>query len=174
MHLPSFLYILASITALFTTSMGAPAGSVHHPARPDREASVDKRQIQILVDVAVIINAANTVIEGIEALIDLIDGDTAKAEGQFTQGTVANLRQQYPTMNVLVFHNQDCGYDLYDATHAHVELDIGLGFTQGYEVWVFDHGTFNLVGDGGYQNWAIGGLFDGPSSDVTFYSMNGN
>jgi hypothetical protein len=77
-------------------------------------------------------------------------------------------------MNVLVYHNQDSGYDLYDATHAHYELDIGLGFTQGYEVWVFDYGTFELVGDGGYANWAIGGSFSGPSDDVTFYSMNGN
>jgi hypothetical protein len=77
-------------------------------------------------------------------------------------------------MNVLVYHNQDSGYDLHSATHAHVEFDIIFGFSQGYEVWVFDYGTFELAGDGGYQNWAIGGSFSGPSSDVTFYSMNGS
>jgi hypothetical protein len=77
-------------------------------------------------------------------------------------------------MNVLVYHNQDSGYNLYSATHAHVEFDIIFGFSQGYEVWVFDYGTFELAGDGGYQNWAIGGSFSGPSSDVTFYSMNGS
>ncbi|ETI24373.1 hypothetical protein G647_03742 [Cladophialophora carrionii CBS 160.54] len=174
MHLSSFLYFLAWISTFFGTCISAPTKNVHHPARPVSEASVDRRQLQVLVDVAVIITAAETVIEGIQDLIDLIDGDIEEAEGQFTRGIVSNLRDQYPTMNVLVYHNQDCGYDLYDATHAHVEFDIALGFTKGYEVWVFDHGTFNLVGDGGYQNWAIGGSFEGPSSEVTFYSMNGN
>lgn len=174
MHLPSILYIFTSISTLFSLSLGSPLKNAHHTARPASDAVAEKRQLQVLVDVSVLITAAKTVIEGIEDLINLIDGDVHEAEGKFTTGTVDYLRDQYPTMNVLVYHNQDCGYDLFDATHTHVEMDIGLGFTQGYEVWVFDHGTFELVGDGGYENWAIGGDFDGPSDDVTFYSMNGN
>ena len=55
-----------------------------------------------------------------------------------------------------------------DAVHYHQELDIGLGFTKGYEIWVFDSGTFSLAGDGGYVNWAIGGCFSGPKTDVVF------
>ncbi|EXJ60763.1 hypothetical protein A1O7_04916 [Cladophialophora yegresii CBS 114405] len=174
MYLPSFLYFLVSVTTFFGTSISAPTKNVHHPARLVSEAPVDRRQLQVLVDVAAIIGAAKAVIEGIEGLVDLVEDEIEEAEGQYTTGIVSTLRDLYPTMNVLVYHNQDCGYDLYDATHAHVEFDIALGFTKGYEVWVFDHGTFNLVGDGGYSNWAIGGSFDGPSSEVTFYSMNGN
>ena len=60
-----------------------------------------------------------------------------------------------------------------DAVHVHHEIDIGniLGFyefTQGYEIWVFDSGTFSLAGDGGYENWAMGGCYSKQDSDVTF------
>ena len=55
-----------------------------------------------------------------------------------------------------------------DAVHVHQELDIGLGFTQGYEIWVFDSGTFSRAGDGGFINWAFGGCFTANGADVTF------
>ena len=32
-----------------------------------------------------------------------------------------------------------------------------MGFTKGYEIYVFDSGTFWLAGDGGYENWAYAG-----------------
>ena len=95
---------------------------------------VGKRRVQALVDVAAIVNAADAVVKGIEAIVNLIDGDIHEAEGQFTKGNVSNLRAQYPSMNVLVFHNQASGYDVYGATHAHYEMDIGLVVTQGCEV----------------------------------------
>ena len=31
------------------------------------------------------------------------------------------------------------------------QADIGLGFSRGYEIWVFDSGTFSLAGDGGIR-----------------------
>ena len=60
-----------------------------------------------------------------------------------------------------------------DAVHLHKELDIGniLGiheFTQGYEIWVFDYGTFSLAGDGEFINWAYGGCYTAQGTDVTF------
>ena len=60
-----------------------------------------------------------------------------------------------------------------DAVHVHQELDLGklLGFidlTQGYEIWVFDSGTFSLAGDGGYENWAFGGCFTRADTEVNF------
>ena len=55
-----------------------------------------------------------------------------------------------------------------DAVHVHHELDIGLGFTQGYEIWVFDYGNFSRAGDGGFINWAYEGCFTGQGADVTF------
>ena len=55
-----------------------------------------------------------------------------------------------------------------DAVHVHQELDIGLGFSQGYEIWVFDSGTFSRAGDGGFINWAFGGCFSENGAHVTF------
>lgn len=55
-----------------------------------------------------------------------------------------------------------------DAFHSHFELGTVLSFTKGYEIWVFDYGTFSLAGDGGYENWAIGGCFSGPPTAVIF------
>lgn len=167
--------ILTSITTFLSTSWAAPINHAYHAAKPkSNDTAVDKRQLQVLVDTAAIINAVQSVVTAIENVIDLVEGDIQDAESKYTTGIVSTLREQYPTMNVLVYHDQDSGYNLYGATHAHVEMDIFAGFSQGYEVWVFDYGTFELAGDGGYSNWAIGGNFDGPSSAVTFYSMNGN
>lgn len=59
--------------------------------------------------------------------------------------------------------------------HQHVELPLtdSLG-TMGYEVWVFESGTFELVGDGGYENWCFNGDYDRTSdTEVIFYSMQG-
>lgn len=73
-------------------------------------------------------------------IIDLFE-DQAEKEGAFTQQTVQNLLDAYPTKNVIVYHDQDSYYDLSpDAVHAHYELDLLLGFTKGYEIWVFDTG----------------------------------
>lgn len=71
-----------------------------------------------------------------------------------------------------MYHDQDCEYDLYGGVHEHVELDLtdSLG-TMGYEIWVFDYGTFELVGDGGYENWAISGNFVRDGNYVTFNSI---
>jgi hypothetical protein len=173
MQLSFIFHIFTSLAVLFGAVSGVPV-DVHHPSRTNPTNNVDKRQLQVLVDVAVIVNIAKDVVDGIEAIIDAISGDISEAEAQYTTGIVSSLRAQYPTMNVLVFHDQDSGYELYSATHAHVEFDIALGFTKGYEIWVFDYGWFELAGDGGYENWAIGGSFDREDSYVTFYSMNGN
>ena len=131
----------------------------------------------------------NDIINGIvEKLITDIfnfDSDAHAAESNFTQQTIISLMNQYPDKNQLIFHNQDSTYSLgtfclicyrpflaeffsVNGTHVHHELDLGLGFTQGYEIWVFDYGNFSLAGDGGSENWAAGGCLSGPSSDVIF------
>ena len=57
-----------------------------------------------------------------------------------------------------MYHDQDSAYELYGAQHKHVEFDLEapLG-TMGYEIWIFDYGTFQRAGDGGYLNWAYNG-----------------
>lgn len=39
-----------------------------------------------------------------------------------------------------LIHDQDSGYSFHNAVHQHLEMDIALGFTRGFEVWVFDYG----------------------------------
>ena len=102
---------------------------------------------------------------------------------------VASIANQYPSKNCIVFHDQSstfsfCTFFIFchgyppfasgwlssapDAVHVHQELNIGLGFTQGYEIWVFDSGTFSRAGDGGFINWAFEGCFTANGADVTF------
>lgn len=125
--------------------------------------------------------------EGIISVVNF-DADMHNAENSFTQSTVSSLANQYPEKNILVFHDTDSTgvlgtFSLFskrvkspsilwivNSVYTHFELDIGFGLTQGYEIYVFDYGTFSLVGDGGYENWALEGCFDGPRSAVVFCS----
>ncbi len=130
----------------------------HHlqdtPSQP-----IDKRQWQIIVNVFTILRIIETVIELIMEIEELANQHSV--ESHFTQTTVSKLREHYPTMNVVVFHNQHSVTDFQGGNHTHYELDIGsiLGIihrTQGYEIWVFDSGDFELAGDGGFINWCFG------------------
>jgi len=142
------------------------------PRDSDALKRLDERQAALDI-IGTIISVVNDVIGAIGIITDLIDFDNKAhaAESNFTQQMVISLGNQYPDKNRLVFHNQHSTYNLSpDAVHVHHELDIGLGFTYGYEIWVFDYGTFELAGDGGFINWAFGGCYsrqDG-SADVTF------
>ena len=100
-----------------------------------------------------------------------LDESIEDKEGAFTVQTVENLRAEYPNKNVLVYHDQDSGYNLYNAVHSHYELDLLLGFTNGYEIWIFDSGTFELAGARGYVNWAYGGNYESDEGSVTFYQI---
>ncbi|KAJ9612273.1 hypothetical protein H2200_003870 [Cladophialophora chaetospira] len=153
-----------------TRSLHSKHDTLSHPA--------EKRQWQIIiVDVFTILRIIDTVIELIKDIEELANQHAV--ESNFTQTTVDKLRDHYPTMNVMVFHNQDSYTDFNGGNHTHYELDIGsiLGIihrTQGYEIWVFDSGDFELAGDGGYVNWCFDGDYDRKGNDVTFYSMNGD
>lgn len=69
---------------------------------------------------------------------------------------------------------------LVNATHQHVEftlLDIAIfDFTKGYEVFVFDYGTFYRAGDGGYENWCTWGEFDeyDDNTEIVYYPSKAN
>ncbi|KAJ9143086.1 hypothetical protein NKR23_g6713 [Pleurostoma richardsiae] len=95
-----------------------------------------------------------------------LNEENAQKEGKFTTDTVSALLSAYPDKNVVVYYDQDSGYEFYNGAHRHYELDLELGFTKGYEIWVFDYGWFELAGDGGYQNWAYGGCVD--TTDSTY------
>ena len=139
----------------------------------------------ILPVVGDILSICQLVSKGIE---DIISGDH-NVESTFTQHTISQLGSQYPGKNLLVYHDQDSIVNLCmscllalrsiwgwlpsapDAVHAHYELPLPptfVGLTQGYEIWVFDSGTFSLAGDGGYENWAVGGCFSRQGNNVVF------
>ncbi|RDW67047.1 hypothetical protein BP5796_09796 [Coleophoma crateriformis] len=108
----------------------------------------------------------------IKDIVD-IDKDQHAAESQYTQSMVAQLRREYPDKNVIIYHDQDSHVEFdSSAVHEHQEFDIGLGMTEGYEIYVFDSGSFTLVGDGGYLNWCLGGDFDRNGNDVTFNQIS--
>lgn len=45
-------------------------------------------------------------------------------------------------------------------THIHVEVPLDtVPRTQGYECYLFTSGTFELQGDGGFENWAFDGNY---------------
>ena len=182
-----FLAILLAFAGIVFTSPlrqhGRPVNDTTSQSRFQQDLSetpsqrIEKRQWQVIVNVVTIIRIIATVIELIKDIEELANQHSL--ESHFTQTTVSKLRDHYPTMNVLVFHNQHSVTDFHGGNHTHYELDIGsiLGIvhrTQGYEIWVFDHGDFELAGDGGYINWCFDGDFDRDGNDVTFNSMNDN
>jgi hypothetical protein len=53
-------------------------------------------------------------------------------------------------------------------------LDIGiLGFTKGYETYVFDSGTFTRAGECGFINWSFAGNFVQNDNVVVFSPVPG-
>ncbi|KAK4442013.1 hypothetical protein QBC34DRAFT_456793 [Podospora aff. communis PSN243] len=106
-------------------------------------------------------------------VLNLILGfiDQHERQEKFVLGTVEKLRNEYPSMNVIVYHNQGSRYTFYNAYHYHQEVPIALSFTKGYEIWVFSHGTFERAGDGGYINWGFSGRYSQNGNRVEFYQI---
>jgi hypothetical protein len=108
---------------------------------------------------------------GIEDLINLgkLDAEEHAVESAFTQQMVRELRSKYPNKNVLIYHDQKSKFNGVNVAHQHVECSLDFfTTTQGYEVDVFDSGTFTLVGDGGYINWCFDGNYVHDGNSVTF------
>lgn len=78
-------------------------------------------------------------------------------EADYVKSTRDQLAAKYPKKNILLFHNQKSVAKLNGGTHTHSELPISFDRTKGYEIWVFDTGSFDLAGDGGELNWAFAG-----------------
>jgi hypothetical protein len=153
----TFVFVFLSIRVL---------SIVASPLSPPTNIAVNGLDGRQLVDIAEIIVE---VIDGLIKNINSYREDALAAQRDFTTRTMASLERRYPQKNRLIFHNQDSITRLSpDAVHRHQELDLGLGFTKGYEIWVFDSGTFSLVGDGGFENWGYGGCVSRQDYDLTF------
>jgi hypothetical protein len=105
---------------------------------------------------------------------DRIEKQQDDAVEQFTAGVVAKLAIQFPNKNILMYHNADSQFSGVNVNHRHVEMNLhSLGKTQGYEVQIFDSGTFTLEGDGGFINWRIDGNFKRSGNFVQFFQKSG-
>ncbi|KAF9022760.1 hypothetical protein BDZ89DRAFT_1137158 [Hymenopellis radicata] len=69
---------------------------------------------------------------------------------------------QEPSFNYVIVHTAHMvafdGVEGVDWGHRHQELDIQIGGTIGFEIYTFRSGTFTLMGDGGFTNFAFIGI----------------
>ncbi|RDB16398.1 hypothetical protein Hypma_002718 [Hypsizygus marmoreus] len=92
-----------------------------------------------------------------------------RRRSQYTQDVVSRLNAQDPKLNYVICHVKHStafdGEKGKDWGHSHQEFDIKLGGTIGYEIYWAKSGTFTILGDGGYINWAYFGNVKTKSAD---------
>ncbi|KAK8087313.1 hypothetical protein PG994_002287 [Apiospora phragmitis] len=66
----------------------------------------------------------------------------------------------FPNYNVLVWHNQKSQYHLKGARHDHFEVTKTIAGTYGYEIVVFEMGSFTLEGSQDPKEWGWRGCKD--------------
>ncbi|RDB16393.1 hypothetical protein Hypma_002711 [Hypsizygus marmoreus] len=123
---------------------------------------LEARQVEIASQVIDMIgNVVTGLIGGIQA-----DKDN---RSKFTQDVVHGLNAQNPTLNYVICHvKHSTAFDGEKGTdwgHSHQEFDIKVGGTVGYEIYWAKSGTFTILGDGGYLNWAYFGNVKNKSAD---------
>ena len=112
-------------------------------------------------------DAILTIASQVNHLIQGMVNDDIRRRQRFTQEVVARLRQQWPMHSVVI---SNVGYT-FSGTKVHTintlcKTKIGKDVT--YSVILWDHGSFQLRGDGGFQN--VGVLaFVYPSYRYTMY-----
>jgi hypothetical protein len=164
----STLPTLLSTLLLITSSTAAPTShkSTLEDVTPTTHTITARQSIGEIND---ILELADTVLNDILDLITDIDTAQHDIESQFTNNMVDALYAVAPTANIMVCH--DCSFSL-DAgayfTHYELDISLGLGFTQGYDIAVFDDGQVQLNGDGGFINWCYAGDSSSDGGLVTF------
>jgi len=117
-------------------------------------------------EVALAVDVVKFAAQAMEAIFKAISSQQHKdalKRGDFTQKVVDQTLQQHPGWNIVVVHTKHTtnfeGTKGRDWDHQHQELKVGfpVGSTIGFEIYTFRGGSFNLQGDGGYENWAWGG-----------------
>ena len=173
----SFTTIAAVVSAFLLISQTSAAPTSHKATIEDVTIKPTPPNIPrgTISEISDIVELAETVINAILDGITDIDNAQHEIESDFTNNMVDSLYNSAPTANIMVCH--DCSFDLDpDALFTHYELDIsaGLGFTQGYDIAVFDSGTVQLNGDGGFINWCYSGDSTTDGSTVTFIQQAQN
>ena len=83
------------------------------------------------------------------------------------------MRLVNPDKNVIIYRNAASvvHFDK-NAVHCRTELDLGLGFADKYDTYVFEFGEFALVGEGGFENWSFDGNYTKKGSQVIFNGIS--
>ncbi|PVH78488.1 hypothetical protein DL98DRAFT_573091 [Cadophora sp. DSE1049] len=96
---------------------------------------------------------ADVVNKVVQLVQGLIDGDIKRRQ-RFTQETVGAVSAQFPGKTVVmsnVGYTLSCTPDVLSSTSYNAKVGSNVSF----DVLVFGTGcTFNLEGDGGFENWA--------------------
>jgi len=106
--------------------------------------------------------AAQTIVKGVIAIVNLIKGKIEKDKqmrSQWTHDMIGKWREKYPKWNFVFCHTKH-KFEPKRGTpsgHLHQELKVSFGKTIGYEIYWFKEGTFRRIGDGGWLNWAYSG-----------------
>lgn len=113
------------------------------------------------------LTAANAIYDHIVSL----DLDDKEKRNLWTPRYVAEIFNTQPGYNVLLIYTKH-RVDLRDVIYqGQVPFRLSTGFTINYMLYIFDSGTVDLEGDGGYLNWAFQGNFKRSGGHVEFYSL---
>lgn len=95
------------------------------------------------------------------------------AKTRYTIAIVPQLRLENPNKDVLVYSNPGSvvHFDR-NAASCRTNLDLGLGFEQDYETYVFDHGEFTLMGPGGFTSRCFDGDYTQDGNQVVFNGIS--
>lgn len=96
------------------------------------------------------------------------------ADAYFATSMAYELATRIPSKNVVVYQDPDSVYNFTNTFHFHHEVNHTNGHnTKGFDIHVFNEGTFHRAGDGGFVNWAFVGNFTRDSDrDLTFFPRN--
>ncbi|KAK7947933.1 uncharacterized protein PG986_008819 [Apiospora aurea] len=109
--------------------------------------------------------ATSVVTDIVHEIFGIIKADDDK-KAKWVDETLNRLWAADPGRNVLVYHSQKSRYRLQGTRHEHFELDKFLVGSYGYEIWVFESGSFTLEGGRDATEWGWRGCRDGQKSDL--------
>lgn len=130
----------------------------------------DKRQLTLS---AAIQSTANSLVNLLKSGVSGVFKSEDDAKRRFTIAMVRQLRLANPDKNAIIYRNPaSVAHFDKNAVHCRTDLDLGLGYVERYETYVFEYGEFALVGEGGYENWSFDGNYTQEDNHVVFNGIS--
>ena len=89
--------------------------------------------------------------------------------GQGTQDLIQMACKEFPRHNVMVIYTKHNLSEMKDCTRSEVTMRGQLGWPVKMQVYFFQSGIIENLGDGGYRNWAFGGNWERSGQSVKFF-----